>query len=214
MTTTTTTRRYPSRGGKAHRAVRDATEKNGGFLLKMETKAVHAGRGVDPATGAVTPPIHLSTTFERRRRELPARLRVHQGVQPQQGRPGGVRAGARRWGRRGSLLLGDGRHDDGPADALPRRPRGCPGRHLLRDEGDLPGPFLPLGRGDLLRRYDERGGGGRGRAAEYEVVLGRDALESSPETTPGPRRSCSAPSSSGPTWWCTRRRSTWAATQT
>jgi cystathionine gamma-synthase len=33
--------------------------------LKMETKAVHAGRGVDPATGAVTPPIHLSTTFER-----------------------------------------------------------------------------------------------------------------------------------------------------
>jgi cystathionine gamma-synthase len=35
------------------------------LLLKMETKAVHAGRGVDPATGAVTPPIHLSTTFER-----------------------------------------------------------------------------------------------------------------------------------------------------
>jgi cystathionine beta-lyase/cystathionine gamma-synthase len=33
--------------------------------LKLETKAVHAGRGVDPATGAVTPPIHLSTTFER-----------------------------------------------------------------------------------------------------------------------------------------------------
>src|SRR5215208_1817421 len=65
MTTTTTTRRYPSRGGKAHRAVRDATEKNGGFLLKMETKAVHAGHGVDPATGAVTPPIHLTTTFER-----------------------------------------------------------------------------------------------------------------------------------------------------
>ena len=33
--------------------------------MKMETKAVHAGRRVDPATGAVTPPIHLSTTFER-----------------------------------------------------------------------------------------------------------------------------------------------------
>ncbi len=31
----------------------------------METKAVHAGRRVDPATGAVTTPIHLSTTFER-----------------------------------------------------------------------------------------------------------------------------------------------------
>jgi cystathionine gamma-synthase len=33
--------------------------------LKMETLAVHAGRRIDPETGAVTPPIHLSTTFER-----------------------------------------------------------------------------------------------------------------------------------------------------
>src|SRR6266446_10645858 len=33
--------------------------------LKMETLAVHAGRRTDPASGAVTPPIHLSTTFER-----------------------------------------------------------------------------------------------------------------------------------------------------
>jgi cystathionine gamma-synthase len=33
--------------------------------LKMETLAVHVGRRTDPATGAVTPPIHLSTTFER-----------------------------------------------------------------------------------------------------------------------------------------------------
>ncbi|HEX3877924.1 MAG TPA: aminotransferase class I/II-fold pyridoxal phosphate-dependent enzyme [Bryobacteraceae bacterium] len=32
---------------------------------KIETLAVHAGRRSDPATGAVTPPIHLSTTFER-----------------------------------------------------------------------------------------------------------------------------------------------------
>src|SRR5215472_17732096 len=33
--------------------------------LKIETLAVHSGRRSDPATGAVTPPIHLSTTFER-----------------------------------------------------------------------------------------------------------------------------------------------------
>lgn len=32
---------------------------------KLETLAVHAGAEVDPATGAVTPPIHLTTTFER-----------------------------------------------------------------------------------------------------------------------------------------------------
>ncbi|MEJ2287115.1 MAG: PLP-dependent transferase [Deinococcales bacterium] len=31
----------------------------------LETLAVRAGLEVDPATGAVTPPIHLSTTFER-----------------------------------------------------------------------------------------------------------------------------------------------------
>ena len=31
----------------------------------IETLAVHAGHRPDPATGAVTPPIHLSTTFQR-----------------------------------------------------------------------------------------------------------------------------------------------------
>jgi len=33
--------------------------------LRFETLAVHAGNKVDPATGAVIAPIHLSTTFER-----------------------------------------------------------------------------------------------------------------------------------------------------
>jgi cystathionine gamma-synthase len=33
--------------------------------LRFETLAVHAGHGVDAATGAVAEPIHLSTTFER-----------------------------------------------------------------------------------------------------------------------------------------------------
>ncbi len=33
--------------------------------MKFETLAVHAGRPVDPATGAVTPPLHPSTTYER-----------------------------------------------------------------------------------------------------------------------------------------------------
>ena len=31
----------------------------------LDTRAVHAGHDADPTTGAVTPPIHLSTTFER-----------------------------------------------------------------------------------------------------------------------------------------------------
>ena len=33
--------------------------------MRIETLAAHAGHAVDPTTGAVTPPIHLSTTFER-----------------------------------------------------------------------------------------------------------------------------------------------------
>jgi cystathionine gamma-synthase len=32
---------------------------------RLETLAVHAGHAPDPATGAVAPPIHLSTTYER-----------------------------------------------------------------------------------------------------------------------------------------------------
>ncbi|MDQ6654208.1 MAG: aminotransferase class I/II-fold pyridoxal phosphate-dependent enzyme [Verrucomicrobiota bacterium] len=33
--------------------------------MRIETIAVHAGHSVDPSTGAVAAPIHLSTTFER-----------------------------------------------------------------------------------------------------------------------------------------------------
>jgi cystathionine gamma-synthase len=33
--------------------------------MRIETLAVHAGHSADAATGAVAPPIHLSTTFER-----------------------------------------------------------------------------------------------------------------------------------------------------
>ncbi|MDB4880905.1 MAG: metB [Gemmatimonadetes bacterium] len=33
--------------------------------MRIETLAVHAGHAVDPTTGAVTAPIHLSSTFER-----------------------------------------------------------------------------------------------------------------------------------------------------
>jgi cystathionine gamma-synthase len=33
--------------------------------MHIETMAIHAGQEIDPTTGAVIPPIHLSTTFER-----------------------------------------------------------------------------------------------------------------------------------------------------
>jgi cystathionine gamma-synthase len=35
--------------------------------MKIETLAIHAGRAADPATGAIAPALHLSTTFERDR---------------------------------------------------------------------------------------------------------------------------------------------------
>src|ERR1039458_4756544 len=35
--------------------------------MHIETLAVHAGRRTDPSTGAIAPPIYLSTTFERAR---------------------------------------------------------------------------------------------------------------------------------------------------
>lgn len=33
--------------------------------MKVETKLIHEGQQIDPSTGSVTAPIHLSTTFER-----------------------------------------------------------------------------------------------------------------------------------------------------
>jgi cystathionine gamma-synthase len=35
------------------------------IAMRFETKAIHAGAEVDKATGAVSPPLYLSTTFER-----------------------------------------------------------------------------------------------------------------------------------------------------
>ena len=46
--------------------------------VRVETLAVHAGHEIDPATGAVAAPIHLSTTFERDvEGTLLARFHVH-----------------------------------------------------------------------------------------------------------------------------------------
>src|SRR5690349_2090155 len=34
-------------------------------VMRFETRAIHAGAEVDEAAGAVSPPLYLSTTFER-----------------------------------------------------------------------------------------------------------------------------------------------------
>ncbi len=65
--------------------------------MKIETLAVHAGRSIDPGTGAVSAPIHLSTTFERdvegsyphgfmyTRNDNPNRRSLEQGVSALEG---------------------------------------------------------------------------------------------------------------------------------
>lgn len=88
--------------------------------MKMETKAVHAAPGVPPACPRRAPGAPLATGATREVTSTP-------GTPTPTGTPWRS-AGARRSGRRDGLLLGDGRHDDGPADARPRRPRGRPGR--------------------------------------------------------------------------------------
>jgi len=40
--------------------------------MHFETKAIHSGAAVDESTGAIAPPIHLSTTFERNERGEPS----------------------------------------------------------------------------------------------------------------------------------------------
>jgi cystathionine gamma-synthase len=68
--------------------------------MKIETLAVHAGHVIDPATGAVAPPIHLSTTFERdlegsysrgfmyTRNDNPNRQALEQGISALEGGAG------------------------------------------------------------------------------------------------------------------------------
>jgi len=65
--------------------------------MRIETLVVHAGHAPDPATGAVSPPIHLSTNFAREadgslphgflygRSENPNRLALERGLAPLEG---------------------------------------------------------------------------------------------------------------------------------
>lgn len=53
-------------------AARDAAQR--ALKMRLETIAVHAGAEIDPVTGALAPPLHLSTTFEHG----PAAEAIHQ----------------------------------------------------------------------------------------------------------------------------------------
>ena len=65
--------------------------------MRIETLVVHAGHAPDPATGAVSPPIHLSTNFAREadgtlphgflysRSENPTRMALEAALAPLEG---------------------------------------------------------------------------------------------------------------------------------
>jgi cystathionine gamma-synthase len=55
-----------------HGLARDTAQR--ALKMRLETIAVHAGAEIDPATGALAPPLHLSTTYEHG----PAAEAIHQ----------------------------------------------------------------------------------------------------------------------------------------
>src|SRR5438445_3414716 len=90
--------------------------------VRVETLAVHAGHEIDPATGAVAAPIHLSTTFERdiegtysrgfmyTRNDNPNRKALEEGVSALEGGAGAAAFGsgmAAAMGLLGALAPGD-----------------------------------------------------------------------------------------------------------
>lgn len=114
--------------------------------MKIETIAVHAGHAIDPATGAVAAPIHLSTTFERdrdgkfprgfsyARSDNPTRHALEQGLAALEG---GAQALAFASGTAATMAifhaLQPGDHVIAPADSYHGTPK------LLRDI------FIPWG---------------------------------------------------------------------
>ena len=101
--------------------------------MRFETRAVHAGHRIDPATGSVAPPIHPLDHLRPRRGERPDRRpHLRPRVEPQ---PGAARGGprpARRGGGGAGLRLRDGGRDRPPADAAAGLPRALSRRRLLR----------------------------------------------------------------------------------
>ncbi len=144
----------------------------------LETVAVHAGRVADSATGAVMPPIHLSTTFERNadgtytdgfvytRSENPNR----RALEALSGRIGGRCGG-------GGLCVGPSRDHERAAGAGRGRPCDRAGRHLLRYAQTGARAIRALGLAGDYRRYDGSGASACGAAPQHAADLGGDALQ-------------------------------------
>ena len=143
--------------------------------MRIETLAVHAGHRVDEASGAVSPSIQLSTTFERAadgsyprgfiysRSDNPNRQTLEEAMAALEGGAG-----------RG-VWLGPGRERGNMSGARSRRSTHRTGGSVSRRHQILARSSHSLGSGSHICRHDKsrrRGGGGR---SAHEALLDRDA---------------------------------------
>ena len=205
---------------------------------RFDTRAIHAGQEFDPTTGAVIPPVYLTSTYVQdgigglrngyeysrggnpTRTALETQLAALEGGDP---RPL-VRVGPRGRGRAAARR------------ARTRRPRRDRQRRVRRNAPAHPQGLRRVGHPPHHRRHERPRRRARGdRARRHQGALGRDAVEpadedlghrgarpssatrpacSSSSTTRSRRPRCSSRSRSAPTSSCTRPRSTSAGTPT
>ena len=147
--------------------------------MNIETIAVHSGRGVDPVTGAVTPPIHMSTTFERDgdgsyptgfvygRVGNPTRNLLEECVRDLEG---GAAAAA--------FSSGMARHHERVSGPILWRPRNRAPGHIPRHGQAAKGTVRPLGLGFDLCGHDRPRSGPQSVEAFHQTHLGRDSFQS------------------------------------
>jgi hypothetical protein len=207
--------------------------------LDFETRAVHVGSEPDPTTGSVIPPIYQTSTFaqeevgrhqgyEYARTGNPTRTRLEaclaslEGVAP--GGPGGALCFASGMAATSTVLqtLAPGDHLVLSADVYGGTHRVA--ARLFAGWG-LQLSVVDMTSLDALKQpCGPRPGwsGSRRPPTRCSTSSTSPAPPSWPtpparcarSTTPLPRRSCSTPWTSAPTWWSTRPPSTWAATPT
>ena len=228
-----------TRSGRVHVPGRAGAARKDSMSDGFETRAIHDGQAPDPATGAVVPPISLSSTFVARRRSAEhAGLRVRPQRQPHaraRTRSAWRRSRARRtasrsraaWRRRTRCCA-----CSRPAQRVmhPRRrlrrhvPPGVEGARARRASSGRVADLTDL---DALRaRLARRHRAGVGRDAHQPRAHHRRHRSACARLAHAARRArrrrqhvrdartCSGRSSSAPTSSCTRPRSTSAVTPT
>ncbi len=207
--------------------------------MRFETLAVHAGGAPDPATGAVAPPIHLSTTFVHGPESEPlhGRLYIREG-NPTEERlesalaalEGGARALAFASGMAAATRARSTRCRPAPASSstatLPRRARSSATstwRAGGRARGSPTCADLDAARAALAPARDTRGALGRDAdqpAARDPRPRGARRAGARGGRAAGRRRhlrdsgAAASARRSAPTSCCIRRPSTWAGTAT